>query len=50
MCRGKLAEGIDFVDDAARCVVMCGIPYPQIFDPKVMIKRDYLDKKKKSGQ
>jgi Rad3-related DNA helicase len=29
---------------------MCGIPYPQIFDPKVMIKKDYLDKKKKSGQ
>ena len=45
VCRGKLAEGIDFTDDAARCVIMAGIPYPQIYDPKVLIKKDYLDKK-----
>lgn len=28
VCRGKLSEGIDFSDDAARCVVIVGIPYP----------------------
>ena len=47
VCRGKLSEGIDFTDDAARCVIMAGIPYPQVYDPKVLIKKDYLDKKYK---
>jgi Fanconi anemia group J protein len=28
VCRGKLSEGIDFSDDAARCVIVFGIPYP----------------------
>lgn len=45
VCRGKLSEGIDFMDNAARCVIMAGIPYPQKFDPKVITKKDYLDKK-----
>jgi len=43
VCRGKLSEGIDFTDDAARCVIVAGIPFPQIFDPKVLIKKEYLD-------
>jgi Rad3-related DNA helicase len=45
VCRGKLSEGIDFIDNAARCVIMAGIPYPQIYDPKVVTKKDYLDRK-----
>ena len=45
VCRGKLAEGIDFSDNHARAVIMAGIPYPQVFDPKILIKKDYLDKK-----
>lgn len=46
VCRGKLSEGIDFSDDAARCVIMVGIPYPQMNDPNVIMKKHYLDSKK----
>ena len=45
VCWGKLSEGIDFTDEVARCVIMAGIPYPQIYDPKVITKKDYLDRK-----
>jgi Rad3-related DNA helicase len=45
VCRGRISEGLDFSDNAARCVIMVGIPYPQIADPKVILKRDYLDRK-----
>eukprot|EP00347_Sterkiella_histriomuscorum_P016981 403351116 len=50
VCRGKLSEGIDFTDDVARCVIMAGIPYPQIYDPKVITKKDYLDRKYAQGK
>ena len=43
VCRGKLSEGLDFSDDAARCVVLIGIPYPLVVDPKTIMKKHYLD-------
>ena len=43
VCRGKLSEGIDFCDDAARCVIVFGIPYPNYKDPRIILKRHYLD-------
>ena len=49
VCRGKLAEGIDFSDEAARAVVMAGIPYPSVFEPRVILKRDYIEQKYKAG-
>ena len=33
VCRGKISEGIDFADDAARIVITIGIPYPAAMDP-----------------
>ncbi len=45
VCRGKLSEGLDFSDDTARMVIVIGIPYPQVNDPKVILKQNYLDAK-----
>jgi Rad3-related DNA helicase len=28
VCRGRISEGLDFSDDAARLVIIVGIPYP----------------------
>ncbi|XP_076644562.1 Fanconi anemia group J protein homolog isoform X2 [Halictus rubicundus] len=41
--RGKVAEGIDFRDDEARCVVTVGIPYPVRMDPVIDMKFKYND-------
>jgi len=35
VCRGKVSEGIDFADAKARAVVITGMPYPALVDPKV---------------
>ena len=43
VCRGKVSEGIDFADSDARAVVITGIPYPSVYDPKVMLKKKFLD-------
>lgn len=43
VCRGKVSEGIDFSDDAARCVIVIGMPFPQLNDPTVILKQHYLD-------
>ena len=39
VCRGKISEGLDFSDDAARAVLLIGIPYPMYFDPRSILKR-----------
>jgi DNA repair helicase Rad3 len=44
VCRGKSSEGIDFSDRQGRGVIITGIPFPAYMDPKVTLKRDYLDK------
>lgn len=51
VCRGKVSEGLDFADARARAVLVIGLPYPPLNDPKVVLKREYLDngKKKKSS-
>ncbi|CAI2381893.1 unnamed protein product [Moneuplotes crassus] len=52
VCRGKIAEGLDFSDDAARAVIVVGVPYPMKIDPKTILKEKYLDnirKIKKKG-
>ncbi|KAK9100891.1 hypothetical protein Scep_024321 [Stephania cephalantha] len=43
VCRGKVSEGLDFADHAGRAVVVTGIPFATRNDPKVRLKREYLD-------
>jgi Rad3-related DNA helicase len=45
VCRGRISEGLDFSDNAARCVIIVGIPYPMLADSKIILKKDYLDRK-----
>jgi regulator of telomere elongation helicase 1 len=45
VCRGRLSEGLDFSDDAARMVIIIGIPFPQMYDSRVILKKNYLDTK-----
>uniref|UniRef100_A0A2C9TZF8 Helicase ATP-binding domain-containing protein n=1 Tax=Manihot esculenta TaxID=3983 RepID=A0A2C9TZF8_MANES len=53
VCRGKVSEGIDFSDDNARVVILnfktlniqivVGIPFPNIHDIQVSLKKNYND-------
>lgn len=41
--RGKVSEGLDFNDNNARAVFICGIPFPPYLDPRVTLKQSYLE-------
>lgn len=43
VCRGKISEGLDFADHNGRAVIITGLPYPPLKDPKVILKREYLN-------
>lgn len=43
VCRGKVSEGLDFSNDNARAVVTIGIPFPNVKDLQVELKRKYND-------
>ncbi|XP_031629001.1 regulator of telomere elongation helicase 1 homolog [Contarinia nasturtii] len=43
VCRGKVSEGLDFADMFGRAVIITGLPYPPFKDPKVILKKKYLN-------
>ena len=43
VCRGKVSEGLDFADNNGRAVIITGLPFPPLKDPRVMLKQKYLD-------
>lgn len=42
--RGKVSEGLDFIDDNARAVIAIGIPFPSSVDIQVMAKKEFNTK------
>uniref|UniRef100_A0A663MBJ8 DNA 5'-3' helicase n=1 Tax=Athene cunicularia TaxID=194338 RepID=A0A663MBJ8_ATHCN len=46
VCRGKVSEGLDFCDENARAVITIGIPFPNVKDLQVDLKRKYNDQHK----
>jgi chromosome transmission fidelity protein 1 len=46
---GKLSEGINFSDQLARCVVVVGLPYPDVRDPVLQEKMRYVSAQDTAG-
>jgi chromosome transmission fidelity protein 1 len=44
---GRLSEGIDFKDDLCRCLILVGLPYPNIGDPVIRSRMAFYDEKHK---
>ena len=40
---GKMSEGINFANDMARCVMVVGLPYPDITNPELKEKMSAMD-------
>lgn len=41
--RGKVSEGLDFKDENGRAVIIIGLPFPPYMDPRVVLKKEYLE-------
>ena len=43
-CRGRISEGLDFKYNAARLVIIVGVPNLSLKSPNVILKQLYLGK------
>jgi Fanconi anemia group J protein len=50
VCRGRVSEGLDFADDNGRGVVVVGVPYPNVKDLQVQLKRSHNDSMRRDKQ
>ena len=46
---GKMSEGINFANEMARCVVIAGLPYPDVTNPELIEKMRLLDEEHKTN-
>uniref|UniRef100_A0A1B0D175 Regulator of telomere elongation helicase 1 homolog n=1 Tax=Phlebotomus papatasi TaxID=29031 RepID=A0A1B0D175_PHLPP len=49
VCRGKVSEGLDFADLNGRAVFIPGLPFPPLFDSRVVLKKQYLDENRRNN-
>eukprot|EP00392_Amoebophrya_sp_AT5.2_P006102 g6112.t1 len=42
IARGKLTEGVDFTDRQCRLVAVVGLPFPSLFDQRIVLKQQFL--------
>ncbi|XP_029051589.2 regulator of telomere elongation helicase 1 homolog isoform X1 [Osmia bicornis bicornis] len=47
VCRGKVSEGLDFANANGRAVMITGLPFPPLKDPRVILKQRYLEEIKR---
>ncbi|XP_014223944.1 regulator of telomere elongation helicase 1 homolog [Trichogramma pretiosum] len=49
VCRGKVSEGLDFANANGRAVLITGLPFPPLKDPRVILKQRYLEENRVPG-
>jgi hypothetical protein len=50
VCRGKVSEGINLSDAASRCIIIIGLPYPSVIDPRIRMKQKHNDYMRTKGR
>jgi len=45
VCRGTLSEGIDFPNATGRAVILVGVPYPDLSDPRLKVQQKFYEAK-----
>lgn len=46
VCRGKLSEGLNLEGNYCRAVIMIGLPYPSVVDPRIEATRNFHNRNK----